>query len=675
MNKENRRRRRQQKNQQKTRTEEKKWVVKPNDEENQSLPIQQQLNIDFTTKPISEFIQLPSPESSRKHAIDPNQQPHVIDKTAAYEVCLSVLNNEKQEEDDRDEVDVIRSRLEGILLVSQEAKLLSEEQLRVNDRLQEEEIQAMEAIYGENFIVLDRQDGLRCFQINLHIDVPIELIIYTKVGSCDGEVEFGGIGSEAMATSVNMNGFFYSFKVQYLPPIVLTCLLPKAYPSHCAPYFTISVQWLDAMRISSLCQMLDTIWTDQSGKEIVYPWLDWLQNSSLSHLEFDNRIPLVASSGKADSAGDIRAISESVSPDVDIRFILNYNDDKLNEGFCQNLHECGICLSDHPGTRFVKLPCKHFFCRNCMVTYSTMQAKEGGAIVCPQIKCSELVPPGLVKSLLGDEKFEQWESLFFQKTLDTMSDIVYCPRCDMACVEDEDHLAQCTECFFTFCGRCRDKLHVGVQCETLEEKIEFLQVTQPTQNGEPVLTKQQLKELDKINVRLNEREIKRISKRCPKCSTAITRSYGCNHMHCSNCKQDFCFKCGKKYEKGKRLCCGYFDFDEETIRQQQQERREDQLRQVRQREAQRQRQREAQRQDPVARSREQRRVQNQSRIEDPANHPHPCPICRQRNAKVENNNHIFCWSCQKHYCYLCRSIVKRSSQHYGPKGCKQHSAG
>ncbi|XP_026434776.1 E3 ubiquitin-protein ligase RNF14-like [Papaver somniferum] len=435
------------------------------------------------------------PNDLKSNGFYPNQQPHVIEKTAASEVCLSVSNNEKKEgeresEKSKDEVDVISSRLEEILFVSQEPKLLSEEQLRVNGRLQEEEIQAMEAIYGENFIVLDRQDGLRSFQIYIHIDVPSELIVYTKIGSCDGEVEFSKLGSETIATPVNSNE---SFKVQYLPPILLTCLLSKAYPSHSAPCFTISVQWLDAMRISSLCKMLDTIWTDQSGQEIVYPWADWIQNSSLSYLEFGNRIPLTASFGKVDNAGDRRAISESVSPDVDTR------------------------------TRFVKLPCKHFFCRNCMVTYSTMQAKEGGAILCPQIKCSELVPPGLIKSLLGDETFEQWESLLFHKTLDSMSDIVYCPRCDMACLEDEDHLAQCTECFFTFCSRCRDKLHVGVPCMTLEEKLEFLQNRQPAQSGQPIMTKQQLKELDRIriNVYVNEQEIKRIAKKCPNCSMAI----------------------------------------------------------------------------------------------------------------------------------------------------------
>ncbi|KAI3887427.1 hypothetical protein MKW92_050813 [Papaver armeniacum] len=663
-------------NRKSNRTAEKKWViVKPYHEQNQSEEQQlnidfldkkkkkkKKLNIDFPTLPsISEELIQPPLESAPKHpnsnGVDhPNQQqPHITIENIEshhHEVGLSVINNESLEEaresDDKSQDDIIRRRLEDIKLAAQEPTL-SQDKLRVNDRLQEEEILAMEAIYGEDVIVLDREDGLRSFQINIHIEAPGKLIMPTKIGE---------IGNEAMETADDSNGFFYSSKVQYLPPIVLTCLLPTTYPSHSAPFFTISVQWLNTMRISSLCQMLDTIWMGQAGQEVVYPWVDWLHNSSLSYLEFDNEI-LLAPFEKADNDGDRRAISESVSLDVDIQSLLKYNDDKCYEKFCQNLHACCICLSEYTGAKFVRLPCKHFFCQHCLETYSTMQAREIMAIQCPQIKCKELVPPGLVKGLLGDEKFEQWESKLFHKTLDTMSDLVYCPRCDMACLEDTDHLAQCPKCFFTFCGLCRDRLHVGVQCITSEEKLNLLRNRQPGMKT----TSQQRKELDMINQLLNEKEIKRIAKKCPNCSMAISRISGCNHMRCTKCKTEFCYKCGDAYYTGYCMNCTAFDHD--TFHQVRQETR---LRQERQREAQ-MREREA------IRLQKEQLMLNQKRAEDPAYHPHPCPICRQMNAKVENNNHICCWSCQKHYCYLCRKIVQRSSQHYGPKGCKQHSAG
>ncbi|KAI3899755.1 hypothetical protein MKW92_013304 [Papaver armeniacum] len=606
------------------RIEEKKGVVEPNND----FPQQQQLNTEFLTKPVSEFIQLSLESAPMSNGFNPNQQPHhVIGNTESK----SVFNKEKLEEEEdlreseksEDEVDDIHRRLEDIKLAAQEQKL-SEEQLRVNDKLQEEEVLAMEAIYGENVIVLDREDGLRSFQINIHIEVPDKLVMSTKIGSFCGEVEFGGIGSKAMEINDNSNELFYSFKVQYLPPIVLSCLLPKAYPSHSAPFFTISVQWLDAIRISSLCQMLDTIWTGQSGQEIVYPWVDWLQNSSLSYLEFDNSILL--DSFEKEDAGDRRAISESVSPDVDIPSILNYNDDKCNEKFRQNLHECCICLSEYAGTNFIRLPCKHFFCRNCMQTYTTMHAKESVAILCPQIKCKELVPSGLVKRFLGDEKFEQWESHLFQKILDSMSDLVYCPRCETACLEDEDHLAQCPKCFFTFCGLCRDRLHIGIQCMTSEEKLKFLQ---DRQHSTQLTGKQKQKELDMINQLRSVANIMRIATQCPFCLMAIYRTEGCNHMHCSNCGKDFGYKSGRVQMRQRQIV---------LLLQEQQ-------------------------------------VLNKAGAEGSSNHANSCPMCRQMNTKVENNNHIFCWFCEKHYCYLCRKIVKRSSQHYGPKGCKQHSGG
>ena len=224
---------------------------------------------------------------------------------------------------------------------------------------------AMESIYGDNTFILERQRGLRSFQvtsvpynlkasfhvvqeliiqhlhvipqIHIHVKVPAEFTVTAKLyslGDCNGK-------------SDSSDEFSYSFEVQYLPPIVLTCLLPKSYPSHLPPYFTISVQWLDSTSISHLCSMLDSIWTEQPGLEVIYQWADWLQNYSLSFLGIDKDIivgPCVTKHKE-----DRRAISGSVSLEVDVPSLRSYNAEQCHENFCKNLHECCICCDEYAG--------------------------------------------------------------------------------------------------------------------------------------------------------------------------------------------------------------------------------------------------------------------------------------------------------------------------------------
>ncbi|PHT61968.1 hypothetical protein T459_34186, partial [Capsicum annuum] len=307
--------------------------------------------------------------------------------------------------------DDVWARLEELQLGVEQPEL-SPEQLRINDQAQEDELLVLESIFGDNVFVLDRQNGLRCFQIHVHIEVPDELTVSVNLSS-----------PTALGTpDDNSLEFSYSLKVEHLPLIVLTCLLPKSYPSNFAPHFTISVQWLNSANISSLCSMLDSIWKELLGQEIIYQWVEWLHGSSLSHLRFDREIKLGFCAYSY--IGDRHAISGAVSPEVDIPSLKSYDEEQHHENFRRNIHQCCICFDEFPGMEFVRLPCQHFFCWNCMKTYFDMHVKEGTItkLLCPKAKCGGMIPPGLLKRFLGEVEFDRWESLMLQKTLESMKD-------------------------------------------------------------------------------------------------------------------------------------------------------------------------------------------------------------------------------------------------------------
>ncbi|KAF6998088.1 LOW QUALITY PROTEIN: hypothetical protein CFC21_014245 [Triticum aestivum] len=531
-------------------------------------------------------------------------------------------------------------RLHELVGFGRERVELTEEEVRANHQRQEDEICALEAIFGDNLVMFSRKEGQRSFQVHVHIEIPedgkdVSVRLSFGTGALDYKQVHGHDGDAS-------DELFYKFRVQHLPSILLSCLLPSSYPSHQPPFFTISTEWLDRVMISSLCHMLDMTWEEQRGMEVIYQWVQRLQSSSLSYLGFDDEIILrKADQTYAQDGGDKRALTYNAPPDVTIPRIIRYNDDKRHEAFLYAIHYCTICFSEFPGVDFIKLPCHHFFCQKCMQTYCKMHVKEGTVVklLCPDTKCGAVVPPNILKRLLGEDEFERWETLLLQRTLDAMVDVVYCPRCQTACLEDAGDEAVCPSCLFSFCALCRERRHVGVECLSAEEKIQILEERQKSAR-----TKGDIQKLmDEV---CTIKEILKDAKQCPHCKMAISKIEGCNKMTCWNCGRFFCYQCSAAISGYDHFNGDCVIFDEAEIDRWQM---------------------------PMNR-RLHRMVVGQAQVALLARgHAYPCPTCGQAIRKIGNNNHLYCWSCNQHCCALCRTSVQKMSQHFGPTGCKQHT--
>lgn len=224
----------------------------------------------------------------------------------------------------------------------------------------------MEAIYGDNVSIFSEKDGLRSFQVypftwnhsqwhriyqknnNYFFSIVDSFQIYVHCEIPDGinvSAElFQGVERDTDSR------IFHTFRVQHLSPISITCLMPRSYPSHHPPFFTIGVQWLDGVKVSSLCHMLDSIWKQQPGQEVVYEWVQWLQNSALSHLGFYDGVVIQ----KCDSDSimvpvDVRAVGEIKSVESIVDWLISYNEEQCHESFLSGLHDCMVCLSEYAG--------------------------------------------------------------------------------------------------------------------------------------------------------------------------------------------------------------------------------------------------------------------------------------------------------------------------------------
>jgi len=194
--------------------------------------------------------------------------------------------------------------------------------------------------------------------------------------------------------------------------------------------------------------------------------------------------------------------------------------------------KCPICMeSVDEKSVWQATVCGHQFCRDCIVMHLQSQVDNGGNGRCPSSnECNTILTDEEIKAVITPELFAK-----FVKFRALRSDPLLreCPRCQKLNRKMDQDIVQivCAQCGLVYCY-LHGNIHEGKNCE------EFMATRS---------------DYDKHVSQLSEQLIQSIAKPCPKCAAMVVRGDGCDHVKCSQCGTDYCYKCQNINMTGKFL--------------------------------------------------------------------------------------------------------------------------
>lgn len=422
-------------------------------------------------------------------------------------------------------------------------------------------------------------------------------------------------------------------KVSKLPPAQLSVALPSDYPSVSRPLFSLECTWLDVGECAAALGEIDRVAEELQGMAVIFACCDRLRELCTERT------------------------SLTVAEDVAMELVA-YDAWAFKERFVEGSHTCPVCFEDLAGSSFLLLSCRHFVCLDCMASLCKVHIKDGSVelLRCTSPGCVTEIPVPVLRSLVDPAAFARWEKLLLARTIDQMPDLVHCPRCSTPTLEDVDqHCAQCPKCSYAFCGLCLEAWHGGTKCLDPEATLRVLEARR---RGGAVSAAALAKEKDLAQQVESMRLLKRESKQCPRCRMGISKNEGCNKMHCSYCDCSFCWLCGEDITEASyshfRLdsgtACSGLLFEGMV------------------------------REGVIVRYDGYEVDVGAAGAHPPPGAARPpqqqsafCPVCGQDNWRMGGNNHMRCWSCETHFCFLCRATIRKSKLHFKRGGrCKQH---
>lgn len=243
--------------------------------------------------------------------------------------------------------------------------------------------------------------------------------------------------------------------------------------------------------------------------------------------------------------------------------------------------QCPICFDEFMLGDGVEITCGHYFCRDCIMTYSQYIVADGlssqsnaNPFTCPITSCKKpMLIIGCVKKLLHKEQMDQVRAWYkdikqppcwsldrcLSKTCNShqrggSSTMRYVNNNSSNDIFRLSIHVFCDVCGVTWCENCLQRVKGGDHESTCDPAI-VIQFCQRYLAASEVIKKKcedrypWIKMYAKTKVQDQYSFVKWLSENgqtCPRCKTGVERIEGCFHMTCSVCGTHFCYECGTK---------------------------------------------------------------------------------------------------------------------------------
>lgn len=302
--------------------------------------------------------------------------------------------------------------------------------------------------------------------------------------------------------------------------------------------------------------------------------------------------------------GDIQLQENETTATKKPSTLLNDTSEKLDPTTPVEEVMCGVCgdtllpamdvsmfIKDEvesPELRTLSCLSGHKFCVDCWSSHLQVQVLENGSgcLPCPGYRCGESLNLKWAPILL--KKQENVNRLLQQRINHAIdcSGWKQCPEPDCGMVvfipsseqDERDNsksdgeeaskqgplMSQAVTCGngHSFCVSCTDVAHSPCSCTELPTWCRLVQAETKKMNLQS--DKEGGMNSDDI---ANALWVAANTKRCPRCSTAIEKDEGCNHMCCRKCRKEFCWICMQDWSLHSDNTGGYFQCNRFTAEQ------------------------------------------------------------------------------------------------------------